>query len=194
MKNLKSLETKGLLKSKSYGLGKEVFWAFTNRKIVRDLGYSSSPEIHAHLYEHEKDLADVFVSLALTDELYEWKGEGNQKQGFRFDRMFRTATQTYYLERERGTQGREKLRMKLERYITHYRNTEEDFSVLILGEPAEADFHLSLFKELHLGNQYLTATWSDFVNSPLTTSLLSRFSTQFLIPNSKWILFYTLGI
>jgi hypothetical protein len=185
MKNLKSLETKGLLKSKSYGLGKEVFWSFTNKKIVRDLGYFASPEVHAHLYEHEKDLADVFVSLALTGQLYEWRGEGNQKEGFRFDRMFRTSDKTYYLERERGTQGREKLRMKLERYAKHYRTTQEDFNVLILAEAGEQEFHLSLFKELGFGNHYATALCSDFIKDPLTAILTTRFGLQSLKESSS---------
>jgi hypothetical protein len=40
MKNLKSLQESGLLKSKSYGLGREMLWSLTSRKIVKDLGYT----------------------------------------------------------------------------------------------------------------------------------------------------------
>jgi uncharacterized protein (DUF934 family) len=116
----------------------------------------------------------------LTGEIYEWKGEGNQKEGFRFDRMFRTSDSLYYLERERGTQGREKLRLKLERYMRHYRSTQEKFNVLILAEDGEQDFHLSLFKELGLGNHYSTALCSDVIKDPRSALLTCRFG-QFQI-------------
>src|SRR6185436_490842 len=100
-------------------------------------------------------------SLALSGKLYDWKGEGNQKEGFRFDRRCQLEDSVYYLERERGTQGRDKLRSKLERYIRHYRSCEEDFTVLILAEPGEVDFHLSLFKELGLGEHYGSVLQAD---------------------------------
>jgi hypothetical protein len=178
MKNLKTLQTNGLLKSKSYGLGKELFWSLAKKKIVRDLGYNPpKSEIHSYLYEHEKDLGDVFVSLALTETLYTWKGEGDQKKGFRFDRMFQIDDTVRFLERERGTQGREKLRAKLSRYLKHYRETKEQFNVLILAEASEIDFHLSLFGELHLGNHYGSVAHSEFVRDPLNALITTRFGT-----------------
>lgn len=133
MKNLKSLERGGLLKSKSYGLGREIFWSLANKKIVKDLDFTPpKSDVHSYLYEHEKDLADVFVSLALTDTLYEWQGEGDQKIGLRPDRSFRVDDRLFHVERERGTQGREKLVTKFNRYTSYYRKTHHRVCFLFL--------------------------------------------------------------
>src|ERR1051325_11880740 len=121
MKNLKTLQQRDkLLKSKSYGLGRDMLWSLTSHKINKELGYKAKPDVHAFKYDHEKDCADIFVSLALTGTLLEWQGEGDQKTGFRHDRMFSVDDRIFYLEVERGTQGDGKLRAKLERYIKHY--------------------------------------------------------------------------
>src|SRR5258708_3008651 len=99
MKSLKRLKVNGLLKSKSYGLGKEKLWFLTKSKVISELGYSPPKgEIHAYKYDHEKDCAEVFVSLALSDSLLEWEGEGDQKIGLRYDRKFRVDDRQFYLE------------------------------------------------------------------------------------------------
>lgn len=170
---------RGLFVSKSYGLGKEKFWSLARKKYVRDLGYTPPHQVHTHLYEHEKDLGDVFVSLALTKRLYNWQGEGDQKRGLREDRLFQFDDLVFYLERERGTQGREKLRRKLSQYVTFYRETKEPFYVLILGEDTE--LYLSLFQEMQLGSYYRVAVFSAFVNDPLNTPLRSNNNVQNIV-------------
>lgn len=156
-----------------------MLWSLTGKKVVRDLGLTPpKSEIHSFLYEHEKDLADVFVSLALTETLYDWKGEGDQKIGLRYDRLFQVDERVFYVERERGTQGREKLITKLNRYATHYRKTQEPFYVLILAD--ETELYTPIFGELRLGSHYLAALHSEFIKDPLNTRLTSRFGVQTL--------------
>jgi hypothetical protein len=183
MKSLKRLEVSGLLKSKSYGLAKEKLWFLVKHKAVSDLGYTPpKAEIHAYKYDHEKDCADVFVSLALSDSLLEWEGEGDQKIGLRYDRKFRVDDRQFYLEVERGTQGPEKLRAKLERYIKHYRKEQEPFTVLftVKDEPA-LERIIYLFDEFKLGSSYCVVLQSELVNEALTARISDRFNVQTLV-------------
>lgn len=177
MKNLKGMEKSGLLKSKSYGIGKDKLWFLANHKEVKELGYiPPKAEIHAFKYDHEKDCADVFVSLAITEGLYEWQGEGDQRGGFRHDRLFRVCPCTYYLERERGSQGPDKLRAKIERYMKHYKQSEESFNVLFtVDTEPEIERLGSLFKEFGLGNSYQIALHQEFVDDPLEALISTRF-------------------
>jgi hypothetical protein len=183
MKSLKRLEASGLLKSKSYGLAKDKLWFLAKHKVVLELGYTPPKgEIHAYKYDHEKDCADVFVSLALSDSLLEWEGEGDQKMGLRYDRKFRVDDRQFYLEVERGTQGPEKLRVKLERYIKHYREKQEPFNVLftVIDEPA-LERIVYLFEEFKLPASYSVVIHSELVNDPLNARISTRFDVQTLV-------------
>jgi hypothetical protein len=183
MKSLKRLETSGLLKSKSYGLGKEKFWFLAKSKLVTELGYTPPKgEIHTYKYEHEKDCADVFVSLALSDSLLEWEGEGDQKIGLRYDRKFRVDDRQFYLEVERGTQGPEKLRAKLERYIKHYRKNGEPFHVLFtVKDEVSLERVIYLFEEFKLGASYCVVVQSELISDPLNARISDRFNVQTLV-------------
>lgn len=181
MKNLKTLQNQKLLKSKSYGLGKEVLWSLTNHKINKEQGYKAPPEVHAFKYEHEKACADIFVSLALSDTLMEWVGEGDQKLGFRHDRLFRVDDRVFYLEVERGSQGDGVLRAKLERYIKHYQATKQPFNVLFTVSDEDAlERLLTLFDQFKLGNQYAVTLHSEFVADPLKAQITTRFDSNTL--------------
>ena len=190
MKNLKKLETDGLLKSKSYGLSKEIFWQIyasktenspkkNQEKLLEELGYKSTNwEIHSSLYDHEKACADIFISLALTDTLMEWGGEGNQKSGLRHDRKFRIDDRIFYLEVERDSQGADKLRDKLARYVKHYREKEEPFHVLFtVNNETELERLIYLFEEKRLNNSYAAVIHQDFISSPLSGLITTRFDT-----------------
>jgi hypothetical protein len=182
MKNLKKLQTDGLLKSKSYGLGKEMLWSLTSTRLVRDLGHTPpKSEVHSMLYEHEKDLGDVFVSLALSGRLLEWQGEGDQKKGLRNDRMFRLADPKNYLERERGNQGVPKLREKVGRYVKHYETTREPFNLIFsVDTEEEIERLIYLFEELRLGKQYAATLQQELVTDVLNAQVTSRFDTVLL--------------
>jgi hypothetical protein len=183
MKSLKRLERDGQLKSKSYGLAKDKLWFLVKHKAVLELGYTApKSEIHAYKYDHEKDCADVFVSLALSDSLLEWEGEGDQKIGLRYDRKFRVDDRQFYLEVERGTQGPEKLRAKLERYIKHYRKNGEAFNVLFtLQTEAALERVVYLFEEFKLGPSYCAVVHFELVNDPLNAQISDRFNVQTLV-------------
>ena len=183
MKSLKRLEANGLLKSKSYGLAKDKLWFLAKHKVVLELGYTPPKgEIHAYKYDHEKDCADVFVSLALSDSLLEWESEGDQKIGLRYDRKFRVDDRQFYLEVERGTQGPEKLRAKLERYIKHYRQAGEPFNVLFtVVDESALERLIYLFEEFKLGASYAVVIHSEFVNDPLNARISDRFNVQTLV-------------
>lgn len=172
-----------LLNSKSYGLSKEYMWSLARTKVIRDLGYTPpKSEIHALLYEHEKSLGDVFVSLVLTERLVNWQTEGDQKIGLRYDRLFQIDERKFYVERETGSQGKDKLRTKLRRYQAHYQKTHESFHVLVLAE--EAELYLSIFEELRLSSHYGVAIFSDFIKDPLNTEINTRFGVSNLLSNT----------
>jgi len=158
MKNLKKLESEKLLKSKSYGLAKDKFWFLVKHPIITELGYAPpKSEVHTFKYEHEKDCAEVFVSLALTDRLMLWEGEGTQKKGFRHDRKFEIGEDSlpWYLEVERGNQMPQKLRVKIEQYIRHFHETKEPFHVVFtVQDEAAVEQLVYLFEEFKLGNHY----------------------------------------
>ena len=193
MKNLKKLERDGLLKSDSYGVkmeGKEKFWRILasvtetcpkrqQEGVLKEMGVEQTPwKIHSSLYEHEKACTDVFVSLALTGALYEWQGEGDQKAGFRHDRLFRIGEPTVYLEMEMGNHGRETLRGKVEQYIRLYRKTGEPFNALFSfqTEP-EVEEMVSVFAEYKVGSQYGAVLQSELVTDPLNARVTHRFDT-----------------
>jgi hypothetical protein len=159
-----------------------MLWSLTSHKINKELGYKAKPDVHAFKYDHEKDCADIFVSLALTGTLLEWQGEGDQKTGFRHDRMFSVDDRIFYLEVERGTQGDGKLRAKLERYIKHYHATHKPFNVLFTVQDEDAlERMVGLFAEFKLGNQYAVVVHSEFVRDPLHARLTTRFDTFLLL-------------
>lgn len=180
MKTLKSLQNDGLLKSKSYGLGVDMLWCLRKHKLLSEFGIDYPRfEIHRFKYEHEKACGDVFVSLALTNQLFEWTGEGDQKSGFRHDRKFALQGLPWYLEHEEGNHVQNILREKLTRYFQLWSQTHEPFGVLFtVKQPETFDLLLSLFKELHLPASYCVTLHSDFVSDPLNAELTSRNATQ----------------
>jgi len=187
MKTLKSLQGDDLLKSKSYGLGVDMLWSLRKHKISTDFGLAAPTfEVHRFKYEHEKACADVFVSLALTDELYEWEGEGDQKLGFRHDRKFTLQGAPWYLEHEEGNHVQKILKEKLERYRSLWGETREAFGVLFTARDHDTfDLILSLFRELSLPSMYCVALHSEFVIDPLNTEIASR-SAKDLLSNHAY--------
>lgn len=177
MKQLLRLQNDNLLKSKSYGLAEEKLWSLKKNKILLDLGYvAPKADIHKYRYDHEKSCGDIFVSLALTGSLYFWEGEGNEKT-LRWDRKFAIdETKDYYLEVETGSQDDGKLRDKLGRYVTFYRETKDPFHVLFsVKDEAAAKRMIALFGEFSLGSHYMVTVQSAFVSSPKTASVKTRF-------------------
>lgn len=183
MKSLKRLEASGLLKSKSYGLAKDKLWHLSKHRVIKDLGYTPpTGEIHAYKYDHEKACADVFVSLVLSDTLLEWEGEGDQKIGLRYDRKFKVDERQFYLEVERGTQGPEKLRTKLERYVKHYRQEQEPFHVLFtVQDEAALERLIYVFEGLSLPAAYAVVVHAELVNDPLRARISTCFAVQTLV-------------
>lgn len=125
-----------LLKSKSYGIDKDYFWSLKPHEIIRDLDLKPpKAEVHSFKYAHEKDCAEVFVSLALTEQLYGWEMHKKVGNGIIPDRTA-LLPETYYIEVERGTQ--DKIKQKLEAYQQYYRQTKEPFFVLFLVKDEKA--------------------------------------------------------
>jgi hypothetical protein len=137
-----------------------------------------SAPTHLHrILLRPRDCAEVFVSLALTDRLLNWEGEGTQKKGFRHDRKFELGD-TWYLEVEKGNQAIQKLRVKLSQYVSHYRETKEPFHVLftVQDEPSIEQL-IYLFEGFKLGSHYAAVVFEEFVRDPLNASLTTRFDT-----------------
>jgi hypothetical protein len=193
IKHLQKLEREGLLKSDSYGVkieGKEKFWrilpsktdlsSLKNQvKILDELGVSPTLwKVHSSLYEHEKACGELFVSLAVTNQLWLWEGEGDQKQGFRHDRVFQLFSSddpVWYLEEETGSQSEGKWRGKVENYLRLFRETRQPFNVLF--DMPDADYVsriLAVFGEYQLRVQYAAAVHGELVNDPLGASLFTN--------------------
>lgn len=186
IKHLQKLEAEGLLKSDSYGVkieGKEKFWRILAHKTKdspksRQEGVLIEKEVtqtlwkvHGSLYEHEKACADVLVSLAVTNQLWDWAGEGDQKAGFRHDRLFQLFSEDdpiWYLEEEMGSQGEVKWRGKVENYLRLFRETRQPFNVLFdMPDEKSVERVLLVFEEYGLRNQYAAAIHSELVDNPL---------------------------
>lgn len=176
IKNLQRLGQDGLLNSKSYGLGKHKLWSLTKNSIIKDLGYEPpKAEIHTLFFEHELMRGEVFVSLALTGEVIEWIGEGDQKSGFRHDGMARFVDDKFYFEIERGNQAPVKLREKIARYVKHFRATKEPFySIWIVPNSDMMMTVLELFEEFNLPTFYYVTLFDDFIQDPLSAKLTAR--------------------
>ena len=193
MKNLKTMEREGLLQSDSYGVkieGKEKLWRIfptasedspkrNQERILAEFGVTPTNwKIHRSLYEHEKSCGDIFVSLVLTGRLVEWQGEGDQKAGFRHDRLFRIDDPVNYLEEERGNQGLGKLRDKLTHYADHFRKNRQPFNVLFaVDTEPEIERLAGLFEEFKLGNSYGVVLQDELVLDPLSARVTTRFDT-----------------
>lgn len=196
MKNLKTLERDGLLKSDSYGVkieGKEKLWRIlaqatdTSPKrrqeaVLAEHGaVQTNWKIHSSLYEHEKACGDVFVSLALTDRLLEWQGEGDQKSGLRHDRLFRIGGPVNYLEMEMGNHARDTLRNKVKQYLDLYRKTGGTFNVIFSFQTEdEIEDMVGIFAESRVGKQYAAVLQTELVSDPLSARITHCFDTETL--------------
>lgn len=193
MKSLQKLESQGLLKSDSYGVkieGKEKLWRilasetddspkYRQKAVLEKIGVTQTAwKIHASLYEHEKLCGDIFVSLAVTGQLWEWGGEGNQEAGFRHDRSFKLFSDDspiWYLEVETGSQKQGTWRGKIENYTRLFRETQEPFNVLFsMPDQQSVEDVIAVFGEYRLGSQYAAAVQSEFVAGPLKAVLTTR--------------------
>jgi hypothetical protein len=183
MKNLKYLQKNGVLKSKSYGLGRDVLWSLKPHPILKD--YDVKPptsEIHTFKYQHEKECAEVFVSLILADAVSDWHQHKKLSTGIIPDRTVEIDDFTLHIENERGTQGYAKVIKKLEKYKDYWRETREDFQVLFLVKDPES--FTQLFNEVRV--PYLAAKFDDFLE-PLTCTLFTAYGSKNLpdvLPNS----------
>lgn len=188
MKNLRTLEKDGLLKSKSYGLGQEgkhKFWSLARHPVIREFDLTPpKSEVHALKYDHEKMCADIFVALMNSGKLWAWLGEGNQKIGFRYDRGFKVDGRVFYLEAETGSQSEDKWRGKIANYRKHYHSTHEPFNVLFIVPTEKLLERVArIFEELKTDDHYLVAVLDEFLQDPFTAQLTSRNDT-FSLSNS----------
>jgi hypothetical protein len=198
MKNLKTLEKQyGILISESYGVkleGVEKLWRFflvpnekypkrIQEEIFKERGIDpKSSKVHKNTYLHEKACSEIFVSLALTGRLLEWKGEGDQKQGFRHDRLFRIDDRTFYVELETGSQDKTDWREKVRAYQKLYNETRKPFHVLfVMPDEETLEELIEVFYELNTTPHYRACVFSEFVENPLTAQLTSSTDTIFLL-------------
>lgn len=170
-KNLLYLQKQNLLKSKSYGLGKDYFWSLRKHPVISDLGYEPPrAEVHAFKYEHEKQCAEVFVSLALTEKLYDWQGHKRISKGIIPDRIANLENRTFYLEIERGTQ--DKIVQKTENYRRFWRETKSDFYVLYLVKDEKTlEDAVRKLEAINASDHYLVGVFSEFTDEPLKAIL-----------------------
>lgn len=172
-KNLLYLKKQNLLKSKSYGLGKEYFWSLRRHPVIAELGFEPPrAEVHAFKYEHEKQCAEVFVSLALTEKLYDWQPHKRISKGIIPDRMARFENRTFYFEIERGTQ--DKVIQKTENYRKFWCETKEEFSALFLVKDEKAlEDSVNKLEAANASDHYCVGVFLQFIDDPLNAVLTS---------------------
>lgn len=168
-KNLQKLRKQGLLKSKSYGLipkkgASEYFWSLAKHDINKEYGYvPPRAEVHANKYTHEKLCTDVFVALAITGVLEDWKAHTKIANGVIPDRTAKIGGETYFFEIERGTQNA--IAQKLWAYQQHYRQSKEDFRVIFLVmDQSQIDAGQKILDKAT--NHYSIILHSDFCQNP----------------------------
>jgi len=183
MKNLKYLERNGVLKSKSYGLGKDILWSLKPHAVLKDLDVKPpTSEIHTFKYEHEKECADVFVSMVLAELVSDWHQHRKLSTGIIPDRTAEIDDFTLHIENERGTQGTAKVIKKLEKYKQYWRETGEQFQVLFLVKDPES--FTELFKTVKV--PYYSASLEAFID-PLTCPIYSAYGSKTIpsiLPNT----------
>ena len=130
-KNLSKLQKENLLKSKSYGLGKEKLWSLKPNPINKEEGFTPpKAEVHTYKYEHERACAEVFVKFA-QDEIYGWDQHKKISKEIIPDRtVYLTEDYPLYIEVEMG--DRDRVTQKISNYQRYYRETHEKFRVLFL--------------------------------------------------------------
>jgi hypothetical protein len=122
-KNLRTLQSANLVKSKSYKFGGDKLWAFENNKIVRDLGYTPpKEEVHFTKYDHEIACGDVFVTLSLTGKLTGWSYKKAISKEIVPDRIADYGG-TVYIEVEMGS--KDEIKQKAEAYRQYYFEKKE---------------------------------------------------------------------
>jgi hypothetical protein len=174
MYHLKVLQKDGLLKSKSYGLGEEMFWFLTKHKLVREMGFEPpKAEIHKFMYEHDKRIRDIFVSLALTDTLYDWQSK--EHKGFYPDYRFNLGGDDWYGEHEEGNQKAPVLLQKLQNYSQMWQKDRQSFGVLFTFKTQEeVEDMTKLFHQAGVGNNYCAALHCELVSNALDAEIFSK--------------------
>ena len=129
-------------------------------------------EVHAFKYEHEKQCAEVFVSLTLTGKLYGWQSHKRISKGIIPDRIARFENRIFYLEIERGTQ--DKIIQKTDSYRKFWRETKDEFSVLFLVRDEKAlEDAVNKFESAGASGHYFVGVFSEFAGDPLNAILTS---------------------
>jgi hypothetical protein len=196
------LRKKNLLKSKSYGFiedegAADYFWSLQKGKplqlAIEELSEDGErvdltpprEDIHASRYKHERECADVFVSLVLTGQLFRWEEHKRLNRQIVPDRVFKLGKNLYYLENERGSKIKVRVKEKIENYTQYFRETKNEFNVLFLVKDEKAlEDLLQVFEEMKTRSHYQAAVLSDFVSDPLEALITHRFET-FRLSNTQ---------
>lgn len=136
------MKAENLLKSKNYGLGKDNLWSLkigASLRLAEEVLNENSEdeiklippktEIHTFKYEHEKACGDVFVTLALTGNLYGWEAHRKISKNIIPDRAADYGG-TVYIEVEMGSQN--KIRQKSENYSQYFSESRKQCLVWFL--------------------------------------------------------------
>lgn len=163
MKHLEKMESESLLTSKGNRITDERFWLIADTKITRDLGHKPTTTIHPLLFEHEKAIGDVFVSLMVSGRLTGW--DRGERPSLRDDAQFFIDDDLYYLEVEMENHGADRLADKVVRYKKHFRETGEAFHVLFVMKESLDKIH-GVFDSERTTTHYKACLLSEIVESP----------------------------
>lgn len=141
--------------------------------------------------DHETECADLFVSYERTGKLENWDPAWTaeeyraifKKYGIKYDRRMELEDidRVYFWEHDRGTETRQTLATKCEKYMLLAKAYPEDnFSVLftVLGskwanQRARVEWLLESFKGFRCGNLFLATPYEVAKHDPLGASFIS---------------------
>ena len=118
MKALERLEDKKEIKKIFRGMGESALWFLKDAPVPRGN------------FKHLNSCSDLFVSLFPMIESWEWERQGKNRP----DRIAILGGNKVYFEIDRGTEKYDDISRKLDAYVSHYKETKEDFIVIFTVE------------------------------------------------------------
>ena len=121
-------------------------------------------------WRHEKDCADLYVSLYLTGQLKIWQYDNAMENGLRPDRISHIAGKMIFWEIDRSTEVHAKIKDKLPRYDELYQLHRDQIFYVIFTAPTKErakNILLSDLTPVNRGFRYLVGVHNSIVNDPL---------------------------
>lgn len=188
MKNLKTMETEGLLRSDSYGLGVEKLWRITasatpespkiktQKQILDEFGVAETGKLSKFFYDHEVAHGWVFLAFLLSGRLKDYKRNSDPVLKDDSWLEFGREALPYFVEIEMGEHSAKRIDEKIIRYMKRYRETKTPQHVLFVEmSEAKVEERIETFERLRTTQHYQVALYDEFISNLLTARISNRF-------------------